>query len=212
MRESLDPGGVGYLYTVIGSSIEKECPVFLACDQPAVLFFNGVRVFDHDPDGNFSATEHNVSVMRGLNDVLVKIVGDQSTRMFFKLGDDNNLVSDEFNNNLWELVSDFGDLQERSRRHRTGEMEEIQKIVTLRFTNPEAHSVSVIGTFNGWSPDQSRMRRSVDGTWEITLSLRPGKYAYRYLINSRKQVLDPRSQYEEPDGYGGKNSVIFVMQ
>jgi hypothetical protein len=54
------------------------------------------------------------------------------------------------------------------------------------------------------------MRRAPGGTWEITLSLRPGKYAYRFLVNNRRQVLDPNCPIEEPDGYGGKNSVIYV--
>jgi hypothetical protein len=145
-----------------------------------------------------------------MNNFLIKVVGNRSTRVFFKLGDDENLASDEFNNNLWELVGNFGEFQERTRRIEAGETEEFQKLVTLRFSDKSAHSVSVIGSFNGWSPEHSRMHRIPGGPWEITLSLRPGKYAYRFLVNNRKQVLDPRCPIEEPDGYGGKNSVIYV--
>jgi hypothetical protein len=213
MWGSLEPAGVGYLYTVIESSVEKlQCPVYLAANAPATLFVNDVRVLDYQPGPDRVAAQKPIKVRRGMNNILVKVVGDQTARVFFKLGDDTNLASDEFNNNLWELVGDFGEFQERSRRIQAGETEDVQRLVTLRFEDPQAHSVSVIGTFNGWSPEHSRMRRSPGGAWEITLSLGPGKYAYRFLVNNRKQVLDPNCSYEESDGYGGKNSVIFVKK
>jgi 1,4-alpha-glucan branching enzyme len=68
----------------------------------------------------------------------------------------------------------------------------------------------VIGTFNGWSPDQSPMRRLESGVWEIVLSLPPGKHSYRFLVNNRVQVVDPMSRTLEPDGFGGENSILFV--
>ena len=145
-----------------------------------------------------------------MNNIMIKVAGEQTSRIFFKLGDDDNLASDEFNNNLWQLVGNFGEFEERTRRIEAGETEDVQKLVTLRYSDSGAHSVSVIGTFNGWSPEHSRMRRVPNGSWEITLSLRPGKYAYRFLINDRQQVLDPHCTTEEPDGYGGKNSVIYI--
>jgi hypothetical protein len=211
MWGSLNPPGVGYIYTVIESSQEKpSCPVFLASDAPAALFLNGERIMDVKPGPNRIPERRNVKVTRGMNNFLIKIVGNRSTRVFFELGDDEHLASDEFNNNLWELVGNFSEFEERTRRIEAGETEEVQKLVTLRFSDPEAHSVSVIGSFNGWSPEQSRMRRAPGGTWEITLSLRPGKYAYRFLVNNRRQILDPNCPIEEPDGYGGKNSVLYV--
>jgi hypothetical protein len=213
MWGSLSPAGVGYLYTVIESSMEKlQCPVYLASNAPAVLFVNGDRVLEYQPGPDRVAAQKSIRVLRGMNNILIKVVGDQNSRVFFKLGDDTNLASDEFNNNLWELVGDFGEFQERSRRIQAGETEDVQKLVTLRFDDPGANSVSVIGTFNGWSPEHSRMRRDTGGTWEITLSLRPGKYAYRFLVNNRQQVLAPNCPHEESDGYGGKNSVIFVKK
>ena len=56
------------------------------------------------------------------------------------------------------------------------------------------------------------MRKVADGKWGSAISLAPGKYTYRFLVNSRQQVLDPSSPYTEPDGYGGKNSVVFVKK
>jgi hypothetical protein len=211
MWGSLNPSGVGYMYTVIESSAEKtQCPVFLAASSPVALFLNGERVLDYKPGPERVPARRNVRLMRGMNNFLVKVVGDRNTRVFFEVGDDENLASDEFNNNLWELVGNFNEFQERTRRIEAGESDEIQKLVTLRYSDEEANSVSVIGSFNGWSPENSRMRRIPGGAWEITLSLRPGKYTYRFLVNNRRQVLDPSCPIEEPDGYGGKNSVIYV--
>jgi len=211
MWGSLNPPGVGYLYTVIESSIEKpKCTVYLASDSPAALFLNGERVLDFQPGPDRVPAQKEVKILRGMNNILIKVAGDRTSRVFFKLGDDENLASDEFNNNLWELVGNFNEFQERTRRIEAGESEDVQKLVTLRYSDSDAHSVSVIGSFNGWSPEHSRMRRIPGGPWEITLSLRPGKYAYRFLVNNRQQVLDPRCPIEEPDGYGGKNSVIYI--
>ncbi len=145
------------------------------------------------------------------NNIPVKVLGDERSRVAFKLGDDDNLSSDEFNNNLWELVGGFSEFHAMSQERLAGEGD-VQKLVTFRYEDPGANSVSVIGTFNGWSPEHTRMKCKVEGVWEISLSLKPGKYAYRFLINNREQVLDPNGEYEEPDGYGGKNSIIFVMK
>lgn len=208
---SLKPAGVGYLYTVLESSLEKlQCPAYLASDSPAALFINGERVLDFRPGPDRIPATTKIRIRRGMNNIMIKVAGDQTSRVFFKLGDDDNLASDEFNNNLWQLVGNFGEFEERTRRIEAGETEDVRKLVTLRYSDPGAHSVSVIGTFNGWSPEHSRMRRASGGSWEITLSLRPGKYAYRFLVNSRQQVLDPSCKTEEPDGYGGKNSVIYI--
>jgi 1,4-alpha-glucan branching enzyme len=49
-------------------------------------------------------------------------------------------------------------------------------------------------------------------TWELTLSLLPGKYSYRFLVDKNKQVLDPSASATEPAGYGGKNSIMVVKQ
>jgi len=69
--------------------------------------------------------------------------------------------------------------------------------------------VAVVGSFNGWSPAENPMTKKGD-VWELTLSLLPGKYSYRFLVDQKKQVLDPSSKSTEPDGYGGKNSVLVV--
>jgi 1,4-alpha-glucan branching enzyme len=75
---------------------------------------------------------------------------------------------------------------------------------------PEAKSVSIAGSFNHWDPDQAGLTGpSKKGTWTIVLPLAPGRYEYRFVINSREWVLDP-SVPAVDDGLGGRNSVVEV--
>jgi 1,4-alpha-glucan branching enzyme len=89
---------------------------------------------------------------------------------------------------------------------------EARRLVTFTYDDEVANAVSVVGSFNGWSPETHRLQKTVEGRWELTLSLAPGRYSYRFLIDQKKQVLDPSTVLTEPDGYGGKNSVVVVKR
>src|SRR5262249_31749048 len=144
------------------------------------------------------------------NHILIKIIGDRDARVSFALGNDDNLAADEFDNNLAELAAGYSELT--ARELSTGSAPtESRRLVTLHFQSADAGSVAVVGSFNGWSPAVNPMSKKGD-TWELTLSLLPGKYSYRFLVDKNKQVLDPSATATEPDGYGGKNSVMVVKQ
>ncbi len=202
-------GGTGYLHTVIKSAAPKDCPVYLSSSVPAKLFINNIEtIFIERGDIN-KESKALIHLAGGLNQVLIKSAGSGPQRIFFKLGDDEDLTSDEFNNNLWELVEGYEEFHKRSKdgfeNRRTA-----QKLVTLSYINPDAYSVAVIGSFNGWSAENSSMHKISTGRWEITLHLSPGRHAYRFLINNQQYVLDPRCPYQESDGYGGHNSVLYI--
>lgn len=81
---------------------------------------------------------------------------------------------------------------------------------TARFFLPErknARHVYLAGTFNNWSTMQTPMIRC-DSGWFITLSLKPGKYAYKYIIDG-KWSPDPYNKLSENDSQEGRNSVVF---
>ncbi len=77
---------------------------------------------------------------------------------------------------------------------------------------PEAASVAVAGSFNGWDP-QKNMLSGPDkhGDWSITLRLAPGRYEYLFVISGKEWLPDPAVPPVD-DGFGGKNSVVFVPQ
>lgn len=209
MRSILRRPAVAYLYTIVHSSYGHETPVLLSSNVPASLFVNGRRVIDDASRSAPDPSYERVYFSEGLNDILIKVHGGANARVSFNLGNDSNLAPDEFNNNLWELIDGFQEFRTRS-RDTFAAADEAHQVVALRYSDPDANSVSVVGSFNGWSPDQSPMRKLTDNTWEITLSLTPGRYGYRFLVNNRKQILDPNQELTEPDGYGGRNSVIIV--
>jgi hypothetical protein len=145
------------------------------------------------------------------NHILVKYVGDATSVVGFTLGSNDNLAADEFNNDLMELAEGYKELV--ARENAGGEAQtETHRLVTFRIEEPAASSVSLVGSFNGWSPQNHRLQKRDGKIWEITLSLAPGRYAYRFLIDQKKQVLDPSTKLTEPDGFGGQNSVVIVSR
>jgi 1,4-alpha-glucan branching enzyme len=141
----------------------------------------------------------------------MKFVGDATSVVGLTLGNNDNLAADEFNNDLMELAEGYKELV--ARESAGGELPtETHRLVTFRLEDPAASTVSVVGSFNGWSPQNHRLQRRDSKTWEITLSLAPGRYAYRFLIDQKKQVLDPTTKLTEPDGFGGQNSVVIVSR
>ena len=50
---------------------------------------------------------------------------------------------------------------------------------------PDAQEVSVGGTFNGWDPSQTPMRKNADGTWRVTLRVPAGSYEYKFVVDGQ---------------------------
>jgi 1,4-alpha-glucan branching enzyme len=72
-----------------------------------------------------------------------------------------------------------------------------------------AEAVCISGDFNGWSPDAHCLRRNGD-TWNIRLSLTPGRYRYTFLVDNIHWIPDPNAFLQEDDGFGMKNSILIV--
>jgi hypothetical protein len=196
-----------YLYTVIKTQWPKETTISFESTSPAVIFVNGAQVLRLEESTMGQRERIPVSLAEGMNSVLIKLHSADEKRVYFQLGDEEDLTVDEFSNNLAALVDGYSDLVARA----TGQYNDIaQQIVTLTYSNPRAKAVSVIGSFNGWSPISSGMRRNDQGEWQLSLHLLPGRYTYRFLLDDNNHVLDPRSTMREPDGYGGENSVLVV--
>ena len=199
---------VGYLYTVIKTEWETNTTISFASATPAALFLNGTEAMRILESETGMMKRLDVQLRRGINNILLKVVSGDPETIFFQVGNPDDHAADAFANNLWELLDGYHEFRERETTLSTGS--EGQKIVTLTFSDSEANTVAVIGTFNGWSPVSSSMRRNARGSWEISLHLSPGRYAYRFIVNNNQHVVDPSNGLQEPDGYGGINSVLFV--
>ncbi len=207
LKSLADDRGVQYLYTIVACAYETDVEARLFANAPAALYVNGRNVLAITSARGDSAAAH-VRLDPDRNHILVKVIGDRDARVSFALGNDDNLAADEFDNNLAELAGGYREMT--ARELATGSpVGESRRLVTLHFQYPEATSVAVVGSFNGWSPASNPMRKLGD-VWELTLSLAPGRYSYRFVVDQKKHVLDPASRTTEPDGYGGKNSVLVV--
>lgn len=208
MRKLVDAPGVSYLYTVVAVANETDIEARLVSTSPAALFVNGRRALANTSAAGDS-TSGVVHLQADKNHILIKVAGPPTATVSFGLGNDDNLAADEFDNNLAELVEGYQELLARV-QSTDQTPREARRLVTFTYDDPSATAVSVVGSFNGWSPDTHRLQKAADGHWEVTLSLAPGRYSYRFLIDQKKHVLDPSTSMTEPDGYGGKNSVVVV--
>ena len=97
----------------------------------------------------------------------------------------------------------------------TGRIELHNKVadraVDLFISAPQAASVAVVGDFNGWDPQRTRMiRLDHEGRWTARLKLPPGVHQYSFVIDGSTWVPDPGAKTTLADGFGGRNSVIII--
>ncbi len=83
--------------------------------------------------------------------------------------------------------------------------------IVLSIHAPDAAAVSVVGDFNGWSPDATPLVRNQDGLWSATVALPPGRQAYRFVVDG-EWLEDPDNGDREADPFGGFNSVVTVAE
>ncbi len=82
--------------------------------------------------------------------------------------------------------------------------------VHFELVAPQAHSVAVAGTFNGWRVGALEMTRRGDGLWSVTAPLPVGEHRYDFVVDGTHWVPDPTAHIQVEDGFGGRNSVIVV--
>lgn len=112
---------------------------------------------------------------------------------------------------LFVILSWAGPMQ-GSASGRTSRVEQQERVsVTLRFTPPHpARTVTVAGSFNGWNREATPLRKQADGdAWSVTLSLEPGVYAYKFVVNGDEWYPDPNAPKID-DGNGNTNSSLGV--
>jgi len=84
--------------------------------------------------------------------------------------------------------------------------------VTIKIKAPEASRVQIAGTFNRWDPGTHALSGpDKKGWWSITLPLGPGRHEYLFLIDGTRWVPDPHGRTTVDDGFGGKNSVLYLQ-
>ena len=85
--------------------------------------------------------------------------------------------------------------------------DEVQFVLEM----PQAKSVAVAGTFNGWDPAKTPMKRGADAVWRARLSLPVGRHEYRFVVDGQ-WISDPKAREHVSNPYGGTNSVIVARR
>ena len=74
---------------------------------------------------------------------------------------------------------------------------------------PEATAVRLAGTFNDWNAEVTSLSYEGAGEWTVWLMLASGRYKYRFVVDGVWRH-DPRAAANEPNPYGGLDSLIVV--
>lgn len=81
--------------------------------------------------------------------------------------------------------------------------------VQFEFSSPEAKEVYLVGEFNNWDTHANIMKKDEDGIWLTTLSLKPGRYEYRVLVDAI-WMNDISCSGCIPNEFGSQNCVKIV--
>jgi 1,4-alpha-glucan branching enzyme len=77
----------------------------------------------------------------------------------------------------------------------------------FRYKAPDAKGVELMCEFNGWKAVS--MTKGDDGVWTAKVSLSPGTYAYKFLVNGTDWVFDPENSAKKTvDGI--ENSAVEI--
>ena len=90
-----------------------------------------------------------------------------------------------------------------------------QPAAVVRFTlhAPGAERVSLVGDFNGWRSDEILLSDTTgQGYFSGALPLKPGRYAYMFVIDGTRWVTDPTAEDHRDDGFGNKNAVVTINE
>jgi len=86
---------------------------------------------------------------------------------------------------------------------------DLDKSVNFEFYSPLAKEVSVAGEFNDWDAGKNKLKKDANGWWKAALSLKPGRYEYRFLVDGNWEN-DPVSIEFVPNSFGTWNCVIEI--
>jgi 1,4-alpha-glucan branching enzyme len=80
---------------------------------------------------------------------------------------------------------------------------------SFTFKAPEAQSVLLLGDFTHWQEEPVLVKKRKAGDWTATVSLPPGTYHYRFLVDGEWRD-DPECSLRVPNPFGTENRVREV--
>jgi 1,4-alpha-glucan branching enzyme len=82
--------------------------------------------------------------------------------------------------------------------------------VPMTVKAPEAKDVRVTGEFTGWAEQGIRLSHDGAGRWRTVLTLEPGEYQYRLVVDGAwKDHADAAQRVANP--FGTQNCILKVL-
>ncbi len=84
--------------------------------------------------------------------------------------------------------------------------------ITLYYLDPEGSvdKLEVAGDFNNWLAEEYSNHKQGD-TLFTTIPVKPGSYTYKFVLNGSDWIANPHASEFSQDPYGGKNSILNVL-
>ena len=74
-----------------------------------------------------------------------------------------------------------------------------------------AQTACLCGEFNDWDQSSHPMKRGKDGSFSLTISLKPGRqYRYRFLLDGERWENDWSAEDYAPNALGSEDSVVNI--
>ncbi|MGW8221382.1 MAG: glycogen-binding domain-containing protein [Syntrophobacteria bacterium] len=81
--------------------------------------------------------------------------------------------------------------------------------ITFKLEASEAKEAILAGDFNSWDVKKHRMKMDVKGRWTKIVTLAPGRYEYKFLVDGEWQN-DPNNDQVVPNSFGTLNNHLTV--
>ena len=80
--------------------------------------------------------------------------------------------------------------------------------VQFSFKNDNAETVQIRGLNDDWQKSVM-MTRKKDGSFTVDVTLpKASRHQFKYLVNENEWLNEPQADTQEPNEFGGNNSVI----
>ena len=84
-----------------------------------------------------------------------------------------------------------------------------KKRITFKLEASDARKVILAGDFSSWDPKRHTMKKDNKGRWTRVVTLAPGRYEYKFLVDGQWQN-DPDNDQVVPNCFGTLNNILNV--
>ena len=81
--------------------------------------------------------------------------------------------------------------------------------ITFKLEASEASEAILAGDFNSWDVTKHVMKKDAKGRWSKIVTLAPGRYEYKFLVDGQWQN-DPGNDQMVPNSFGTLNNILKV--